>query len=125
MKYGCITWLTLILALSSCFEPERNCRDFRNGTFTFQTKVGGKPMTTTFTRKGNIEIDYFEGKADSASIRWINDCEYVVKKLHPSTISEQKSIHFKILSTTPESYTFEYSILGNPDKSVGTAYKSE
>ena len=105
-----------------CLEPERNCAAFRTGTFTFTSEIGGVEKTTTFVRTEKMEIDYFEGKADTSSIRWINECEYVVKKLHPETISEEQSIHMKILSTTEDSYTFEYSILGNAEKSRGTAY---
>jgi hypothetical protein len=112
-----------IFVFFSCYEPERNCGNFRQGTFTFTAVIGGESRTTNFRRNESMEIDYFEGKADTASIRWINDCEYVVRKLHPTSVSEQKSIHFKILSTTADSYTFEYSIMGSPDKSVGTAYK--
>ena len=57
-------------------------------------------------------------------MRWINDCEYVLKKMRPKNRSEEKSVHIKILSTTPNSYTFEYGIVGEPKKSVGTALKT-
>ena len=30
-----------------------------------------------------MEIDYFQGKVDTSSVRWINDCEYIVKKRNP------------------------------------------
>jgi hypothetical protein len=125
MKSRTLPALFLILLFTSCYEPVRNCNEFRDGSFSFTTEIEGESRTTTFVRDSGIEIDYFEGKADTATIRWINDCEYVVKKLHPTTVSEQKSIHIKILSTTDDSYTFEYSVLGKPEKSVGTAYKTK
>lgn len=111
--------------LQACYEPERNCQAFRNGTFSFTAEVGGEMKTTTFVRKDNLEIDYFEGRADSSEVRWINDCEYVVRKLNPKSAAEEKSIHMKILSTTEDSYTFEYAIVGSQNKSRGTAFKSD
>lgn len=74
-------------------------------------------------RDSETEIDYFEGKADTSSVRWINDCEYIVRKLNPQDASEEKSIHMKILTTTDSSYTFEYGLVGSAKKSRGTAYK--
>jgi len=107
----------------SCYNPPRECKDFKIGEFRFTTTLDGNEQTTTFTRSENIEIDFFEGKSDTSSVRWINDCEYIVKKLNPQTISEEKSIHMKILSTTDSSYTFEYGMVGSSKKSRGTAFK--
>ncbi len=76
-------------------------------------------------RNDTLEIDFFNGVADTSSVRWINDCEYIVKKLHPKSKSEEQSIHMKILSTTENSYTFEYNIVGKSQTSRGTAIKLE
>ena len=113
-----------ILTLTACFEPERNCTDFKTGKFSFTSTINGEEATTEFFRNDTIEIDYFNGEADTSSVRWINDCEYVVKKLHPKNMAEEKSIHMKILSTTDNSYTFEYNIVGETKKSKGTAIKT-
>ena len=112
------------IVLSSCYTPQRECKEFREGTFSFTTLLDGEEVTTTFVRKGNLEVDYFKGRPDSSSVRWINDCEYVVKKLHPKNMAEEKAIHMKILSTTDNSYTFEYGIVGKSEKSRGTAIKT-
>lgn len=85
--------------------------------------VDGEELTTTFVRQGDREIDYFQGKSDTSEVRWINQCEYIVKKINPKNRSEEQSIHMKILSTTPDSYTFEYGIVGSKLKSKGTAIK--
>lgn len=111
------------MLLSACYEPERNCQDFRDGTFQFTAVVDGEEMTTRFERNGDREIDYFKGKADTSEVRWINDCEYIVRQLNPRNKSEEKSIHMKILSTTDSSYTFEYGLVGEARKSRGTAIK--
>lgn len=85
--------------------------------------INNEEKTTTFVRYDNIEIDFYEGKSDTSSVRWINDCEYIVKKLNPRSMSEEKSIHMKIRSTTDSSYSFEYGIVGETNKSVGTVIK--
>ena len=83
------------LLLTSCYQPERNCENFKNGTFEFEALVGTEVLKTTFTRNDSIEIDYFKGKSDTSSIRWINNCEYIVKKINPKNIFVSK--HRKVL----------------------------
>jgi hypothetical protein len=118
-------YLIFILILTaSCYQPERNCKEFKTGEFSFTSIVGGKELTTTFIRNADEEVDYYSGKTDTSSVRWINDCEYIVKKLNPKNKAEEKSIHMKILSTTDNSYTFEYSIVGESKKIIGTAIKT-
>ncbi len=111
------------LLLFSCFQPERNCTKFKTGTFTYEALVGTEVLTTTFIRNDSIEIDFFKGKSDTSSIRWINNCEYIVKKLHPKNMAEEKAIHIKILTTKGNQYTFEYNIVGDKQKQRGTAVK--
>ncbi len=115
--------LILLGIVTACYNSPRNCEDYKEGEFRFTTTLEGNEQTTTFVRTKDTEIDFFEGKADTSSVRWINDCEYIVKKLNPQTPSEQKSIHMKILSTTDSSYTFEYGLVGSSKKSRGTAFK--
>ncbi|MBD0776231.1 DNA topoisomerase IV [Maribacter sp. ANRC-HE7] len=124
MHKGFIVSFVLLLLLASCYQPQRDCKVFKDGKFTFTTVIGDKEVSTTFVRSGALEIDYFQGKSDSSSVRWINDCEYIVKKMHPKNKAEEKSVHMKILSTTDNSYTFEYNIVGDPNKSRGTAIKT-
>ncbi|WP_306420469.1 hypothetical protein [uncultured Winogradskyella sp.] len=102
--------LTFCTVLTSCYTIERNCQDYRTGDFKFTFLVDGNEKTGTFTRTEDYSIDYFEGKIDSSSIRWINDCEFVLKKVNPKNASEDDAIHMKILTTTDSSYTFEYKL---------------
>ena len=113
----------LVLLLSACYQPERNCKAFKTGTFTYTAVIDGEEKTTTFVRDEAIEVDYFEGKQDTSSIRWLNDCEYIVKKINPKNRAEEKSVHMKILSTEGDSYTFEYGFVGSSQKTRGTAIK--
>ncbi|MDT0554897.1 DNA topoisomerase IV [Patiriisocius hiemis] len=114
---------SLLLLLVSCYSVERDCSSFKTGTFEFEAVIGTEIFKTKFTRNDSIEIDYFRGKADTSSIRWINDCEYIVKNLNPKNMAEEKAIHMKILSTQNDSYTFEYNIVGEEKKQKGTAIK--
>ena len=119
-------YLILSVLVISCYHQERNCKDFHTGTFQFETYLNGTLTKTTFVRNDSIEIDYFQGKSDTASIRWVNDCEYIVKKLHPKNMAEKKAIHMKILATDNDVYTFEYGLVGDKkNKQQGTAQKIE
>lgn len=109
--------------LFGCYESERNCAHFKTGTFEFEALVGTEITKTRFVRNDSIEIDYFRGKADTSSVRWINNCEYIVQKLHPKNRAEKKAIHMKILSSSGDSYLFEYNVVGNDRKEKGTALK--
>ncbi|WP_353778490.1 hypothetical protein [Winogradskyella sp. 3972H.M.0a.05] len=120
--------LLVLFLLTSCFETERNCKDYKTGTFEFSYTIDGVKKTGTFLRTEKFNIDYFDGKVDSASIRWINDCEFIQKKINPKSMAEQEAIHFKILTTTDSSYTFEYKrAVKKTNQKIrvekGTAYK--
>jgi hypothetical protein len=116
--------LLLSLLIFSCYNPERNCQDFKTGTFEYEALIGTEVLTTTFTRNDTLEIDYFNGKSDTSSIRWINNCEYIVKKINPKSMAEEKAIHMKILTTKGNEYIFEYNIVGDTKKQKGTAKKT-
>ena len=109
--------------LISCYQPERNCAYFKTGTFEFEALVGTEVLKTTFVRTDSIEIDYFRGKADTSTIRWINNCEYIVKKKNPKNQADKKAIHMKILTTDGNNYIFEYNEVGKKQKQRGTAVK--
>jgi len=113
-----------VVLFGACKQPpQRNCSDFKTGKFSFTATIDGEEKKTVFYRTLDMEVDEFEGKKDSSSIRWINDCEYVLKNLNPKNMAEEKSIHIKILTTTDSSYTFEYNAIGDKRKFKGTAYK--
>ena len=115
-----IIFLLPILLLLSCYNTERNCKDFKNGKFKFEYEVDGVKKTTIFERKDSIEIETFEGKTDTSSIRWVSDCEYILQKIHPKNMAEEKAITMKILTTSKKSYTFEFGIVGSDQKQRGT-----
>jgi hypothetical protein len=118
-----IILLLSVLLLISCYNAERNCKDFKTGKFKFEYEIDGVKKTTLFERNDSIEIETFEGKTDTSTIRWVNDCEYVLQKKHPKNKAEEKAIDMKILTTTKNSYTFEFGMVGVDSKQKGTVTK--
>ena len=112
-----------LLILTSCYDVERNCNDFKTGKFQFDFVVNGVKKTTVFERTPTMQIETYEGKTDTATVRWVNDCEFVLQKLHPKNIKERKAISMRIVATTKNSYTFEFGIIGSDEKQKGIAKK--
>ncbi|MCY3999095.1 MAG: hypothetical protein OXC92_00425 [Flavobacteriaceae bacterium] len=94
------------------------------GTFSYSALIDNKIETSFFIRDSLFEIELFDNMIDSSTIRWVNDCEFVLTKLNPRAYNERKPIRIKILTTGSNQYTFEYSQVGD-DKNVvrGMVYK--
>ena len=118
-----VIFITVGLGFLSCYEQERNCDKFRTGTFEFSTLLNGELEKTTFIRKDSIQIEIYRQKTDTSKIRWINNCEFILTNLHPKNRKEEKPLHFKILTTNKDTYTFEYKLVGKSNKEKGTAKK--
>ncbi len=115
--------LASLLVLSACYQAQQNCKDFKTGKFKFEYEVDGQTKTTIFERNDSLEIETFEGKTDTASIRWVSDCEYVLQKTHPKNKAEEKAISMKIVTTETNAYTFEFGFVGSDQKQRGKAVK--
>ena len=116
-----IPLIVISILVVSCFQQNRNCNDFKTGKFEFTQEIEGKKQTTIFERTDKLQIETYEGKTDTASVRWVNDCEFVLEKLHPKNMQEKKAIGIRMLSTNENSYTFEFSYLNDSNKQIGTA----
>lgn len=114
---------SIALLFFSCYQQERKCEDFKTGTFEFSTLLNGQLEKTTFIRNDSIQIEIYRQKTDTSKIRWINNCEFILTNLNPKNRKEEKPLHFKILTTNKETYTFEYKLVGKPNKEKGTAKK--
>lgn len=98
----------------SCDFPDKNCLEFQTGTYEFESiSENGDTLKTKFIRTKDLEIGYFNGLIDSNSVSWVSDCECIYRKVNPKSISEKKAVQMKILSTNKDSYTFEYSFVGD------------
>ncbi len=112
------------ILFSGCYSIERNCTDFKSGAFRSEIIIGNKSYISNFTRTDSLQIEIFEGKIDSSTVRWINDCEVVFHTINPKRMVDRKDIHLKILTTTETSYAFEYSYVGETNKQKGVAIKA-
>ncbi len=118
-----ILFFLFIFILMSCNNHERNCSDFKTGKFEFVQVVNGKKEVSIFIRTDKIQIETYKKKTDTATVRWVNDCEFILQKLHPKNRKEQRAISIKILFTEKNSYTFEYSFVGSNEKQRGKVTK--
>lgn len=100
----------------SCYNVERDCIEFRTGSYEFSTSINDSIVKSTFIRTDNYEIEQFKGVKDSSTIRWVNECEFILTKINPKTNQERRPIRIKILRTVGNSYDFEYSQVNNPQK---------
>jgi hypothetical protein len=118
-----VVLLPVALMFAGCFNQERNCADFKTGKFRSEIIIDGEKKVTDFTRDDKYEIETFEGKTDTTAVRWINDCEFILEKENPKNAAERKGIHMKILTTKGNTYTFEFSLVGDTKKQKGTVTK--
>ena len=118
-----IVLFALLFCITSCYQNERNCSDFKIGTFTSEVTINEVVYTSNFSRTEKLQIETYNGKIDSSEVRWINDCEVIFKTINPKSRIEKKDIHLKILTTTDSSYTYEYSYVGETKKQKGIAKK--
>ena len=70
--------LPIFLILISCYDQECNCELYKTGKFEFVQEIDGVKKTTIFKRTENLQIETYDGKTDTASVRWVNDCEFVL-----------------------------------------------
>ena len=116
--------LFTLISYISCYTVERDCIPFHNGVFKFSQIINGEIKTSIFSRDSQYEIESYEGKIDTATIRWVNDCECILTKLNPNSNQEKRPIQIKIISTQENAYNFEYSLVGdNKNSKRGTIQK--
>ena len=113
-------FILVAFTLVSCYNQERTCKDFKTGKFTSETSVEGKKFTSSFERNDSIQIENYNTIIDTFSIRWINECEYILENVRPKNRAEKKAIHVKILNTKDLKYNFEYSFVGDAKKQFGS-----
>lgn len=126
MKYNIqysIFTLFILLSLTSCLNQECNPKEFKTGKFEFVQTINGKKQVTTFERTDKYQIETYNGKTDSATVRWLNDYEFILQNIHPKSMLDKKPISMKILSTKGKTYTFEYSFVGEQKKQQGIVTK--
>lgn len=108
----------------SCVMPEKNCSQFKVGEFNFESKTESGIYSSRSVRNDSIEIEFFGSSIDTSKITWVSECEYILRKLRPKTLSEEKAISVKIINTSEKGYLFEYSFVGDKEnRARGNAFK--
>ena len=107
---------SMLLLIFSCYKVERNCSNFRFGTFKYERVIGNKLSTSFFIRDNDMEIEYYNNKIDTSKIKWVNECEFILRKQNPINNIEKKPISMKIISTHKNYYIFEFSLVGDNEK---------
>ena len=108
----------------SCVLPEKNCSQFKVGEFNFESKTESGIYSSRSVRNDSIEIEFFGTSIDTSKITWVSECEYILRKLRPKTLSEEKAISVKIINTSEKGYLFEYSFVGDKEnRARGNAFK--
>ena len=119
-----ITISLFALSLFACQkQPDCNPKDFKTGKFEFTQNVNGKKEITKFERTDKFQIETYNDRTDTASVRWVNDYEFILQKLHPRNMAEKKAISMRFITTKGKTYTFEYSFVGESKKQMGTVTK--
>ena len=118
-------FLIFLLALFfSCVLPEKNCSQFKVGKFNFESKTESGIYSSRSVRNDSIEIEFFGSSVDTSRITWVSECEYLLRKLRPKTLSDEKAISVKIINTSQKGYLFEYSFVGDKEnRARGNAFK--
>ena len=122
MKKILFAFLIMIFTVG-CFQKERQCTDFKTGRFEFYETIDSIQEKAVFYRNDSLQIETFRGKTDTSTVSWINDCEFIIQKLHPKNRQEKKAIHMKIMTTNENGYLFEYGFVGEKSKRKGEVTK--
>ena len=74
---------SLFILIYNCRDTSsvRNCQKFKEGFYEFTYQINGIDKKGFFKRFNDLNIDYYDGIIDSSSVRWINDCEFILKKI--------------------------------------------
>jgi len=112
------------LLFFSCVIPDKNCSNFKIGEFNFESKTENGVYNSRTIRNDSIEIEFFGSSIDTSRITWVSECEYILRKLRPKTLSEEKAVSVKIINTSEKGYLFEYSFVGDKkNRARGNAFK--
>ncbi len=83
----------------------------------YRSYSNGELLESKIVRTDTLEIDYFNPQnPDTAVIRWVNDCAYVARKYNPKSQVEKQAYLIQIIQTDENSYTFEFSKVGDLSK---------
>jgi len=112
------------LLTTSCYDSDRECTRFKTGTFEWSQEIEGEEVTARFVRTNDYQIEYFQDRVDSSTIKWINDCEYRITPINPKTNAESRAYLFKIIRTEGDRFYFRFQQSGDEALYDGMAVKT-
>ena len=115
-----VTFL-IILLIVSCNEAPKTANIFKIGKY--KTILEDSETTSTAVRNDSIQIETYDNKKDTFSIRWINNFEYILLKKNPKSKLDSTPFHVKITAIKKNSYNFKAYYKGSNFKQKGKAVK--
>ena len=116
-----VTYLIILLFVSCNEAPKTAPNSFKTGKY--KTVLEDSKITSTAVRNDTIQIETYNNKKDTFSIRWINNFEYVLLKKNPKSKLDSTPFHVKITAVRKNSYNFNAYFKGSNFKQKGKAIK--
>ena len=115
-------FLVILISLSSCMNSKKiDVESFKIGKF--KTVLDANEDVSFAVRNDSIQIETHDSKEYEYSINWVNNFEYVLKKINPKTTLDNTPFHVKITGIKENSYTFVANYKGSNFKQKGTVIK--
>jgi uncharacterized protein YdhG (YjbR/CyaY superfamily) len=89
----------------------------------FKTTINNTDYTSEAFRDEHFQIEIFENKKDTFAIKWKNNFEYSLLKLHPKNNLDSTEFIIKITGIHKNYYTFRAHFKGSEYKQEGKAIK--
>lgn len=114
--------LFTLFALTGCQPKQLKDVDYYK-TGVFKTVLKDMNISSIAKRNDSIQIETFEGKSDTFSIKWKSDFEYILLKKSPKTALDSTPFHVKITKFDGDSYQFKAFYKDSNFKQEGTSQK--
>lgn len=115
--------IALLLIIFSACKNEPNLTPKQLKTGTFETFIDDSDITSIAIRNGSIQIETFNKKKDTFSIKWKSLFEYSLFKTNPKNGLDSTEFIVKITGIHKNSYTFRAHYKGSNFKQNGEAVK--
>jgi len=102
------------LLMGACRSADCDCAHFQRGTMVSMQRINGKVQQTQIQRFDKWQLETYQNHTDTINIRWVNDCEWVLKAKHPITMAERKGLSMKIVRTQADTAWVRYGYVGQP-----------
>ncbi len=113
--------ILFFLFIYSCNNNQINILELREGTF--ETTLPKKNTKSIAVRTKTIQIETYNGKKDTFAIKWLNNFEYELLKIHPKSSLDSIPFMVKITKLSHNGYSFKAHYKGNKYIQKGKAIK--